>query len=200
MLRALTAPPGGGKSKQAQRYTVRELLVSDRPIRTSVKVEFDPWVLNGKLQMGLVEWLRRRGYKEAAKTCRQRIRVMTDSEVKQFWNIRGGPDPVATVVENGSGGWKAGIEHDGGVFYVIDEAHDHFNSHEWQSVGKECLWYASKHRHFGDDIWVVSQAMSNVVKQFRVLIQETVLVRNLGFERLGMLRMPRKTVLKSSLY
>jgi hypothetical protein len=216
MLRALTAPPGGGKSKQAMRYIVRELLTSDRPIKTNLKVEFLPWALNGKLQMGLIEWLRRRGHKKAADECLSRIELLTDNQVKQFWNYRGElgsvdeetgerivkahSERIETVKKDTDGNYRAGITHDGGVFYVIDEAHDHFNSHEWQNVGKECLWYASKNRHFGDDIWVVSQAMSNVVKQFRVLIQETILVRNLGFERLGYLRMPRKTVLKAYLY
>ena len=221
MLRALSGLPGGGKSRQAMRLIIRELLQTQRPIWTNVKVEFHPWVLNGVLQMGLIEWLRRRGHLEASKTCQDRIRPLSDTMVKRFWEYRYSDKPVTTVVWQDSKGevydindeqtarriksqdlvlvCKAGIEADGGVFYVLDEVHDHFNSHEWQTVGKSCLWYASKHRHFGDDIYLVSQAMSNVVKQFRVLIQETLMVTNLGMQRLGKFRMPQKTVVKAYL-
>lgn len=203
MLKALTAPPGGGKSKFATKMAGLELIRTNRMIVTNLPIEFEPWVLNGQIQLGLRETLRRKGYPELAKTCHERVRIMTDEETKRFWECRKKTGTEEVVKNAGTALepiFKLDYTPDNGVLYIIDEAHDHFNALEWQKIGKQCLYYVSKHRHCGDDIWIVSQAMSNVVKQFRVLVQSTVLVRNLGYEKLGFVTLPKATVIKEYLY
>jgi Bacterial type II and III secretion system protein len=48
--------------------------------------------------------------------------------------------------------------------------------------GCQVLAYIAKHRHFGDDIWWITQAVGNVDKQFRSVTQEFRYARNLKKE------------------
>jgi len=197
MLKAITAPPGAGKSAYAQEQLVRELMLTDRPVITNVSVMLNPWMLGDEPQIGLIEYLRRIGYR--GEPLEKRLRLLDGDEVKTFWRYRLNKVMPPAVVSD-AGDVEFPWPNDGGVLYIIDELHDHFNAHEWAKVSKEAIFYLSKHRHIGDDIFGISQAMSNVAKQFRVLIQETILVRNLGMEKLGIFKLPARTLIRGYMY
>ena len=64
------------------------------------------------------------------------------------------------------------------VDYFIDEVHEIFPSREWDKGGRGILFYASKHRHLHDEIFLITQQIDQVEKQLRNLTSETVVVRN----------------------
>lgn len=195
MFNGIAAPPGGGKSRFATDKLYEEFRADEsRFFVTNLAIQFAPWVLGGRLQCGLDEKLRREGYR--GRPARERIRILTEEETKTFWRIRDFGPPKQTIIVDPDGTCRVGIDPDNGVSYFIDELHDHFNSHEWSKMSKEALFYISKHRHLGDDIWGISQAMSNVVKQMRVIMQQTFWIENLALQRLGFFRLPRKTLVR----
>lgn len=207
MFRGITAPPGGGKSRFAMERLIRLLHVTDENVVTNLAVEFEPWVMpgkrggKGKLQMGLHEFMVRSNYK--GRPLRERIRLLDDLQVKEFWRYRIGPKGFYDLPEAEMVGTE--LKHfpepqDFGVTYFIDELHDHFNSHEWAKVGKPAIWYITKHRHYTDDVWGISQAMGNVVKQFRNLVQETYFIRNMSYEKWGVFTMGSSTLVKVYMY
>lgn len=180
------------------KWLIHDLRTTECAIVTNLAVKFDPWVLGGKVQMGLDEYLRRVGYK--GRPARERVRILDDDQVKHFWRCRAKTDMPPAELDPQKNLVSFPVPQDDGVIYYIDELHDHFNSHEWLKVGKEALYYISKHRHFADDVWGISQAMGNVVKQFRVLIQETHLVRNLAYEKWGAFKVGTTTIVKVFMY
>jgi zona occludens toxin (predicted ATPase) len=70
-----------------------------------------------------------------------------------------------------------------GVVYFLDEVHQFLNARNWRSVGPDILRYLSMHRHFGDDIFWITQAPGNVDRQWRSLTQSYFCCRNYKFEK-----------------
>jgi len=80
---------------------------------------------------------------------------------------------------------------DGGVCYVIDEAHEFFNSRDWKDLegqkGRDALHYLSQHRKLGDEIYFVTQHVRNVDTQLRRVAQDYTYCRNHRKEKLPLL-------------
>jgi hypothetical protein len=57
------------------------------------------------------------------------------------------------------------------VLVVIDEAHLWFNAREWAKTSKELLTFLTQSRKVSIDIIFITQAATNIDKQFRSLIQ-----------------------------
>lgn len=178
---AVSGKPGGSKSYYAFRYRIlEELLNGTRPIVTNLEVELDE----------LARYLRRIGRTDI-KLC-DRIQILEYSQVKEFWRYRGpGADPLPPIsAESAKQGVRPDFSQvkDGGVLYVLDELHEHLNAREWSQTGPLVLFYAAKHRHLGDDIIWITQAIENVDKQWRSITQEYIYCRNFGKERFGVFR------------
>lgn len=165
--------PGGGKSLLAAKKIIEELGTTNRMIVTNLPLNF----------INLHSYLREKG-KEA--DLEKRIQVLDETECKKFWEHRGPGRPQMKITDRG-----IKMEVKEGVLYVIDEFHLFYNSREWQTVGKEAIYYASQHRHLGDDVIAVTQFVGNVDKQFRVLAESFTLMRNLSKERWMGIAMPR---------
>jgi hypothetical protein len=121
------------------------------------------------------------------------VRLLTDEEMATFFCFRGEDVHLASVTNvewrNGKRPDYSAVK-DGGVFYVLDEVHIAFNARKWAETGNEVLYYLSQHRKLGDDVVCITQAISNVDKQFRSVAQDYTYIKNLSKQRLGLFRMP----------
>lgn len=168
MIYAITGRPGGGKTLHAVRILC-ERLRSSPSLRVVTNLPLRLPELNEYLQGCNVV---------------SRVRILSEDEVRHFWRYRGqrlgaAGEPLGEVVGEPAGD-TVRYPPDGlwPVLYILDEFHLYFNAREWAKVGKEALWYASQHRHFGDDVYWISQYYGNVDKQFRVLVQDWTTCRN----------------------
>lgn len=122
-----------------------------------------------------------------------RIRLLTDEETGHFWSYRftGRPVKVLTKME-----WSQGLlpsyadVKDHGVMYVIDEVHNYFGARQWAETGRDVLFYLSQHRHLGDTVVCITQAITNVDKQFRSVAQDFTVIKNMSKVKMGLFRMP----------
>jgi len=93
------------------------------------------------------------------------------------------------VVQGESESWYClpgnGKGRAGGVVYVIDEVHVHFDARAWATIGPSATFYNTQHRKLSDDCIFVTQHVELVEKRFRMLAQEFVYLRNLSKARFG---------------
>ena len=193
----ISGKPGGGKTLYGVRMIMDELSCGVRPIITNVPLRLAE--LNRYFQEHYPKSYERRFFRkdEAGNVVPVHItdiiRVLSDDEMGVFFSFRGNDVrlPTVTNVE-----WRAGKRpdyssvEDGGVFYVLDEVHIAFNARKWAETGNEVLYYLSQHRKLGDDVVCITQAISNVDKQFRSVAQDFTYIKNLSKQNLGLFRMP----------
>ncbi len=186
----VSGKPGGGKSLYAMKLLVNELVLSKRVVITNLPVNL------GELNAFLQE-----KYPTASINLFERLQLLDDAtETGRFWLYRG---PGRTIPEKAD--TQGMPDYDGAglvppVLYIIDEMHTFFNSREWMKTGKGALFYASRHRHLGDDLVCVTQQIGNVDKQFRGLAQDFTYLRNHAKEKFmglrSLNRFTRKTFLE----
>jgi hypothetical protein len=150
-IHVILGKPGSGKSLYATSRVLDELVNGSRNVVTNLPLH--PGRLN--------EYIQQKHPQLDARLV-QRLRILTDDEIKSFWDFRG-PD--------GDKGAK-------GVAYFLDEAHIAFNAREWASLGKQALHYLSQHRKLGDVVWPITQAAPNLDKQFRSVAEDFTVLRN----------------------
>jgi len=177
--------PGAGKGLFCCRYLVRLLRDDWRPIVTNLAIDLD------KLQA----WCD--GPNGFTCNVRNRIHLLTQLETGHFWRIRrhvhhvqmDSGETVEQVrwvevppdMRDGKAIACSGIDAETQqTIYIIDEGHLHFAARNWRAIEFEGLWYVSQHRHFGDDVLIATQNLTNLDKTFRELGQEYHLLENLG--------------------
>lgn len=112
---------------------------------------------------------------------RRNFVFLTKADVLQFWKTK------KEVVENDIDGKLIRFERESpvcplGSMIVIDEAHLHFNSRDFQNKENRSLAdWASTHRHHGYDVVFITQNIDKVEKQVRTLTQWTYLFRKVDF-------------------
>jgi len=173
--RAISGRPGGGKSYYAVKLLLRELFETERPIVTNLPLRLD----------NILKYCLAHSRDDI--DVYSRIQVLPDEDVPDFWRFRGnGIDPLPTCT---NAQYKAGerpafdLVKPGGVCYFLDEVHDFLNSRNWMKTGDGCLFYISKHRHLGDDVFWITQAIKNVDSQFRSVTQDFTYCRNYAKEK-----------------
>lgn len=167
--RAISGKPGGGKSYYAVILIIDELRSGDRPIVTNLPLNLQA------LQDYFSETL------EIDVDVFSRVTLLAWEDFKDFWRYRGNGfiAPDVTPAE-----FSAGIRPDwakfpkNGVFYVLDEVHEHLNSRQWATTGPLLLFYIMKHRHLGDDVLWITQSVMNVDRQWRSSTQDYTYCRN----------------------
>jgi hypothetical protein len=150
-IHVILGKPGSGKSLYATSRVLDELVNGSRNIVTNLPLH--PGRLN--------EYIQQKHPNIDARLI-QRLRILSDDEIKHFWDFRG-PDDDKGV---------------NGVAYFLDEAHIAFNAREWASLGKQALHYLSQHRKLGDVVWPITQAAPNLDKQFRSVAEDFTVLRN----------------------
>lgn len=191
-IRFLGGKPRAGKSWRATKYLFAELTQGKRHIVTNLPLKLDV----------LQETVFDRGFNVHVL---DRITVLDETNTLEFYrhrgrglvlplrvNDRGEQDEIVpldvSALDPESPNF-AGPYHAQGVLYLIDEIHTFFNAHKWKKVSTAALWYSSQHGKLGDDVWCITQSISNVVKQFRDLAQAFHYMRNRAKEKKGMFTM-----------
>lgn len=173
--RAISGRPGGGKSFFAVKLLLRELFDTSRPIVTNLPLRLD----------NILKYCLSRGRDDI--DVYSRIQILDDSNVVEFWRYRGNGVELLPSLSNEE--YKAGkrpafeLVQPGGVCYFLDEVHDFLNARNWQKTGDAILYYITKHRHLGDDVWWITQAVKNVDSQFRSVTQDYTYCRNFAKEK-----------------
>ncbi len=78
----------------------------------------------------------------------------------------------------------------GGVLYVVDEAWKFYSARNWQKTGEATLFYAAQHRHFGDDVLIVTQHTKQIDPAIQRVAQDFWVVTNHSKLSMGFFRQP----------
>jgi len=205
-IHIILGKPGSGKSFYATRRLIDELSDTNRNIVTNLPLRLD----------AINELVQERWPDRDLRTL-QRVRLLADDEMRFFWKFRAPADVAPPVLEQ----WQAEqneqrkavffreldvwaktpttSDNGCGVAYFLDEAHIPFNARAWASVASAALFYLSQHRKLGDIVWPITQAPSNLDKQFRSVAEDFTRVRNEYTAKFGVFkgrgRFVRKTYL-----
>lgn len=168
--------PGSGKSMYAVHCLIKELVEGQRNIVTNLPLK--PDILNEFTQTK---------YPDAHTRFVERLRIMSDDEMRNFWKFRG---PPLADQPNGDDNGR-------GVAYFLDEAHIAFNARDWATLGRDAINYMSQHRKLGDIVWPITQACGNLDKQFRSVAEDYTVLRNEYTAKMGIFRGMGRFVRKS---
>lgn len=177
---------GGGKTLYAVKILLEELRLTERVICTNLPLKLEEIALYFESR-----------FPNLRIDLDKRIRILSDSEAKEFWRFRG-YNKDGYKIDLGAGDEAGNLDYEQvmtpegvkGIMFMIDEAHDHFPSREWTKVSRVGMRYVSKSRHFGDDIVLITQHPGNVAKQLRDLAQDFTTLRNFKNERLAFFKLP----------
>lgn len=164
--------PRNGKSYGALKYAIqRELVYGKRPVVTNLAINFA--ALNAYLQ---------EKYPAAKVNLDARLRILSDSELKNYWMVRG-PDylgkkgviPASAMTPDGliDFGQFASDEYMGteGVLYILDEVHIHFDSRKTMKASPQMAFYNSQHGKLNDDVIGITQFAKLVDVRFKDFAQ-----------------------------
>ena len=182
MINFISGKPGGGKSLYAVMQVCWELEHTERHIVTNLALKLPE----------LAEWCHE--HIPRAVDLPSRLRILEDSEVREFFLYRPGLERASgRIPVHGAGvrGEAVTVPDLGpfqalpvGCLYVLDEAHLFFGARDWQRIGADVQFFMSQHRKLGCDVLVVTQHPEKTDKNFRRDAQDFTFVRNLGKERL----------------
>jgi hypothetical protein len=186
MIRMLIGLPGDGKTLYSMQMIIRELVFSERKIVTNIE----------EIELGrLGEYIEQK-YPDARIDLDQRLKIIPKALTQDFFRHRAGDLVLPEVPQNGRDG-KRLLREDflklmvdyflpvaqtpetmTPVTYFLDEAHEYFPASEWADIGRGVLWYASKHRHLHDEVYLITQAPGQIAATLRRLVAETYQVKN----------------------
>ena len=215
MIHFITGKPGGGKSLYAMRRLIRELVFGNRDVVTNLPVRRDVlseylqrtypdrlvdlcgpnnrlWLLDDAKEVRELFVLYRYRYNQA-KASRKAVEELDAIYTEFEGKIADLPKKVETETF-----WefrnprKLRFDDAVGTLFVLDEVHLYFNARSWQKTGERAISYLSQHRHFSDDVILVTQHADNVDLQFRRLVEDWTVVKNGYRQKLGWFRaLPR---------
>lgn len=207
MIHFFTGKPGGGKSLAGTSELIKELVHSDRDVVTNIPLNMErlneylqqryphrsiPLVgpdarlrlLDDQPEVRKLYWEYRNAWKRAPNAEHKeavyqefegKIRALgLPEETRNFWKYR---NPR-----------KLRFDDARGTLFVLDECHLHFNARKWMQTGAEALEYLSQHRHFGDDVILITQHADNVDAQFRRLVEDWAVIKNGYTQKIGFFR------------
>lgn len=177
-VRFLTGKPGDGKSMTAVQALQRELITGKRQIVTNLPLFVGRTWSFLKSRFG-------------ADIDVDRITILTEDDTREFYLHRGRGYRAAAPTKDSDGriDYAQCLHADGTtknandlppVLYIIDEAHLHFGSRQWQDTAKAALFYLSQHRKRGDEVFFVTQHVKQVDSALRRLAAEFWRVTNYG--------------------
>jgi len=215
MIHFVTGKPGGGKSMFAMMMIIRELISSRRDVVTNLPIRRD--VLNAFLQRkyphvhvplvgpeNRLTLLDENGevralFKEYRDKWRNAKKHHASDEVLEaiYLEMEKKIGDLQVPIETGKF-WeyrnprKKRFDDAVGTFFVLDEVHLYFNARKWAETGEEAIRYLSQHRHFSDDVILVTQHADNVDMQFRRLVEDWAVIKNGYTQKIGWFRaLPR---------
>jgi len=165
---AVTGTPGSGKSFYAVRK-IADSVTRGKLVATNVPLEAG-WSLEIAKRHTPLAFLRRGRVKKRARLYESRVYLLQD--MSELVNIR----------LRGTG--------EGRGIAVLDEAHEWVNSRMWKDEGRATMvaWF-SKHRHYGWDVYLITQYLDSIDKQIRDRVEWHVVLRNLKAVKLMGIRL-----------
>lgn len=204
MFTLITSKPGEGKSYHGTEEMVDRVL-SENLGYVSTNT---PLVLgNVHERVAKYRWDK---YRDKTWKLDENLKVMDDSDVYEFYRFRSAGHVLPWSPDHDSKDtpsermpkpefnetmkktflqMKAREAYCRPVFYFIDEAHDFFDSREWAHCGRAVLFYATKHRHLHDQVYLITQVPGNLEKRLRSLVSETRICRNQIHRSVGPFKM-----------
>ena len=197
MITGITGMPGDGKTLFAVGEIIDILVHTDKFVVTNARLKLPE----------LAAYVAARS--AGPFVLDDRLRVIPDSEVFEFYRFRSGglvldespdrrnPEASQRMPRDDFNSWmresfvRIGERPDYSrpCVYFIDETQDFFSARDWASNGRSTLFYATKHRHLHDEVFLITQSFDQVEKQLRNLISETHVVRNQLRRRIGPVRL-----------
>lgn len=184
---------GSGKSMECTSRILEELIYTDRFITTNMPLRLEA------MQKLLLE-----KYKDDFRMF-ERIRILKDKECFKFWlhpALNYEIDKTVEVSPDDGEGNKPVIRPDysdlkpekgwPGALILIDECPEYFDAEGWASVHGNCKYFLRHSRKITTDCVFVAQDRGQIAKPLRVFAQKTIVMRNLGYERIGLFRAPDK--------
>jgi Zonular occludens toxin (Zot) len=195
----ITGKPGGGKGLLSMQQIVDELVQGKRHVICNTPVRIKPWIFgDGKPMIGLQYYLVKKYGKDY--DCEKRVHILDDDQIAAFflWRVVDGKlvKAEAETTKNKDGDEKVlGFDttlasHSGGVLYVVDEAWKFYSSRSWQKTGEGALFYSAQHRHFGDDVFIVTQHTKQIDPAIQRVAQDFWVVKNHSKMSIGIFRQP----------
>jgi hypothetical protein len=196
----ITGKPGAGKGVMSMKQIVDELVNGKRHIICNTPIRIVPWIFgNGSPQMGLKAYLQKT-YDGKDFDCDKRVHILTDEQAEEFylWRYNGTEmQRAACDVKVSKEGEERIMQFDthlasqtGSVLYVLDEAWKFFGSRNWQKTGEGMLFYSAQHRHFGDDVLIVTQHTKQIDPAIQRVAQDFWVVKNHSKLSIGLFRQP----------
>jgi len=198
MISFFTGKPGGGKGLLSMQQIVDELVSGKRHIICNTPVRLLPWIFgNGQPMIGLKSYLLQKYGKDF--DCEKRVHILDDDDISSFFLFRVVDGKLqkaeADIQKKGDEERVMGYDtslaaQSGGVLYVVDEAWKFYGSRNWQKTGEAMLFYAAQHRHFGDDVLIVTQHTKQIDPAIQRVAQDFWVVTNHSKLSFGMFRQP----------
>lgn len=198
----ITGKPGGGKGLLSVQQLVDEIRLGKRCVITNLPVRMHPWV-NGHFDpmIGLKAYLLKTYGQDF--DCEKRVFILDDDDAGAFylWRVVEGKltkaqCSVRTVNKDGISEERVmDFETDlavkaGGVLYIIDEAWKFYSARNWQRTGEGMLFYSAQHRHFGDDVLIVTQHTKQIDPAVYRVAQDFWVTKNHSKMSIGIFRQP----------
>lgn len=200
MITCITGKPGDGKSLFSTKLIVDDLVEGNCVVATNIP-------LNLKEIRAYV--VKRRGPAGDLVDLDKNLLLLEHAQVMEFFRFRSGGLVLAESPDANSHNTRERLpreefnefmkaqflriaekpEYMLPVHYYIDEAHEYFSSREWATNGRGTLFYASKHRHLHDNVFLITQVIENVEKQLRGLVSVTESCRNYRRRSIGAFKM-----------
>lgn len=187
MIKFVTGKPGGGKTLRCLRLILDEIKKGEngRCIITNIPLEIER----------ITQYIEEKAYHyDPAKIIILRVDTLGCKYgdylniLRRFFYYRSSLTPEPET--------KSGEEltlPQGSVLYLIDEIHKLWPAQGWmESKGDRVFEYLAEHRHFGDDVVFITQALAQVNKQIRLLGQDFEVVRNRGKEKIKWFAGPKE--------
>lgn len=178
---------GAGKSYHGMRRVRSEHLEGFRPICTNLAIH------EAKLARYYAE-----KYPKSDVCVHQRTRILTDEEVGEFMLHRVStnalwydiPAPDKEAEKRGARPDWTRIR-DNGILFIIEEAHEFFNSYSWQEIGRAFRAYKNQNRKFSDDILFITPSLMELDKQLRMSGQLYTHLTNAGQRKISGIVVPQ---------
>lgn len=116
----------------------------------------------------------------------ERIVMLDDDMLGEFWRYRRNNFTMSLDCVKDDKTIDFASVYDAQCFntdFYLDEVHVKFNARAWQKTGPQAINYLSQHGKLGDNVYMITQSIANVDKQFRSVAQDFSYIRNYRVEK-----------------
>lgn len=170
----ISGKPGGGKTLYAVSCLIKSL-VAGRYVVTNIALHLE------RLQCYIDE-----NHPDLNVHVLERVVLLDDEELGEFWRYRRNNFTMSLDCVKDDKTIDFSSVYDAECFntdFYLDEVHVKFNARAWQKTGPQAINYLSQHRKLGDNVYMITQSIANVDKQFRSVAQDYNYIRNYRVEK-----------------